>query len=374
MTTLIVESEVAAPVHSLVTLEDVESGVIRARRRLLRHLESLPEPFDSLAVKFYQERLRRAGHRPMLGEYAPFLLRQVFGASQGTVEAICLPWFVLYAYTLSLDDVLDRIEDASPVDVILSQVLLDSALLLWKPRFDSHGDLWDMFLQYRTESAVAIVGEATASRAWLQSAPNLSQSRHILMGQKAALVKLLAVSLSLDSRSRLLNSEENTGIDNVCAGIQLLDDITDYLEDYHARHYTYPLCLSLRWLYAKPRLHRLCHRSLKDEEIRAVVTLSGSITHIAVAVGRHLADGMSQLSVNRDSPLGRYLHALIGRTSGAAANFRNVSCEQRAAIDEITEVLGQGSMHFSQMVANPPYAEVWTRLSRCVESLPAASN
>ncbi len=228
MTTLILEGQVASPVHSSVTLEGVESGVIHARRRLLRHLESLPKPFDSLAVKYYRERLHRAGHRPMLGEYAPFLLGQVFGASQGTVEAVCLPWFTTYAHALALDDVLDRITDSSPARLVLGEVLLDSALTLWKPHFDNHDGLWEVFVRCRSESATAMLGEFATDRESGSTSARVddeaADAEHLLIGKKAALIKLLASSLSLETRDRLLSPPEDAGVENMCAGIQLLDE------------------------------------------------------------------------------------------------------------------------------------------------------
>lgn len=203
----------------------------KLREKLYIYAESITEPLNKILVAHYKERLSCAEGRPMLGEYAIFLAGDLFLIKPQVVDKLAFPWLLLYEYSLLLDDLLDGSRSHWSHELLLSQILLESSITEYKKLLGDNKSLWAAYNSYQREW----INEMMHEMKWSCSKENQSKTGAIFQqGRKAAMVKFCVTSIVYLDKNRLLTSREEKGIDHLCAGIQLLDDLTDVLEDHRA--------------------------------------------------------------------------------------------------------------------------------------------
>lgn len=248
-------------------LAPFEAGVLETRWLFLDHLKLLPTPQGQLLKYHYLERVTRSAGRPMLGEYSPFLVGEIFQAPREAIKPLSIPWFILYEHALLMDDLTDRPTKFHPNHRHLAKNLIDYFLPLFQQVFVKQPDLETLFNNYyQTPSAT-------------KEAQN-------------ELVKFLASAICIKTRGRVLNQVEEAGLKNLYTGVQLLDDLTDVREDYKFGTYTYPLSMALRQFGGR------------------------SATANTVDLSRHhLREGIGLLDISSSSVVGKYLTSLTENSS-----------------------------------------------------------
>src|SRR5688500_7056046 len=78
-----------------------------ARQRYLARMAKSSHLSSSLGAEYYSRRISRAEGGAALGELAPFLLQQVFGAKREALTRVLPAWLPLYHHALILDDIWD---------------------------------------------------------------------------------------------------------------------------------------------------------------------------------------------------------------------------------------------------------------------------
>jgi len=211
----------------------------------MRDADRLPEALKKRLVAYYEERIQRSGSNLMFGEQVPFLLVDLLGTSRVSAERIMLPWALLYAHSLLLDDLLDQPDRMDPIDVILSQILLDRAVSGFRDSVGTDPAIWNSFERYRQESLNAMVHEIQQSRrpTTVDAAGQLTYQ-----GYKSAVAKFCAAALVYVEQQRALSATEEDALEGICVAVQLLDDLQDIAEDRAANRYNYILHRASRWL------------------------------------------------------------------------------------------------------------------------------
>jgi hypothetical protein len=372
------ESQPAIIISPSEQLMPIAVETLKMRSVFLDHLNSLPAPFNDMAKKHYVARLVRAEDRHMLGEYAPFLLADVLQIPSEAVSEIVIPWLVLYEHTLLVDDLVDITGHSWSQEVLLTQILFDDFVSLWRDRFTRYPDLWQVFCRYHTEGVAAALEELNQSAdippvQVSNSALEISDS-HIVMGRKAALVKFCGAALSVETKGRFLNSGEESGIDKLCAGIQLLDDLSDSVEDHEEQRYTYPIRAALEWLQGRYDLSLMRQRVLKSDNVLSLLLLSGVTNHVVKLANQYLIGGLRELNISHDSTTDRYLRTLVESNTQAAEALERLLFERPSLIETMVYSWWEGEHAFAQLLTNPVYETLWTEMKGHFKSIATASN
>lgn len=358
-------------------LAPIAVEILSIRSAFLDHLDTLPAPFGESIKRHYLERIVRAGDRHMLGEYGPFLLADVLRVPQKAATSIVIPWLVLYEHTLLVDDIVDVKGSSWAQDVLLSQILFDDFVSLWQERFFECPNLWQAFRTYHTEGVSAALKEMEQS---LDATPeprhdvNGDCDEHLIMGRKAALVKFCAAALSIEFRGRLLNPIEEGGIDKICAGIQLLDDLSDCAEDYKEGRDAFILRIAFDKIRGHHDFNFVVRNDLSEDELISFLILSGATTHVAKLACHYLTSGLAALDVMPDSATGRYLLSLVENTSCAAAAIEEMFTDNPHLIETMLLSFLKGDDSWKRLLAQSVYGDIWAEIKSRFNRIPNAAN
>lgn len=376
-------SKLAPPIELTTTnsndhLMPIAVEIFKIRSMFLDHLNSLPCPFNEIVKKHYLARLVRAEDKHMLGEYVPFLLADILQIPNKVVSNFVVPWLVLYEHALLVDDAIDVKGSNWAENILLSQIVFNDFISLWQNRFSKYPYLWQIFCNYHTEEISSVLGELRNNSGINTSELSYSVADvsdiHIMMGRKAALVKFCATALSLEYKHRSLNSCEEIGIDNLCAGIQLLDDLSDSIEDYRESRYTYPLKLGSKWLRQRYGLESMCRQAQTYDEILAAVLLSGVTSEVLNLSCRYLIKGIEGLQISYNSATGRYLRSLVENNSSTANTLCRIIAEEQDHVHAMVLSIWKYKRPFSLLVNDPIHGNIWKQMKDCFQSIATLCN
>lgn len=227
--------------QSLSVLKNFDSDVFRSRRAYLESLDKFPPITRDVIERHFKNRTKRAAPRYLLGEYAPWLIADMLGIT--TVPAVqrsVIGWLHIYFCVMLADDLLDLppTEDHSK-HIIVSLLMLQRGLCEILDSPGSSQQTREALDLAFSETAFAAIHELTAHRRRLTSFTSQELAN---TGQKLALLRVCANAIAD------LGSVGHNGrcwIDNVlidfASGIQLLDDLNDWEEDYQSGQLTFPL-------------------------------------------------------------------------------------------------------------------------------------
>lgn len=165
---------------------------------------------------------------PVLGELIPWMLSDLFELEIDQVQDIATAWLKVYLYTCLIDDLLDEEAIFSPDEVLVSSLLFQEGSAT-------------LFNVVRNTKYEALLKDAF----YLSAEGELQdlKEQHIPHANKAIAAKkknyvLLACSAALAARS---NERGNTIVEfseAILLGLQYLDDIADWENDFSNGNYT----------------------------------------------------------------------------------------------------------------------------------------
>ncbi len=305
-------------------LSTFQTKVKSLRQDLYRHAQSFPSPLNSTLINHYEERVRRACGLPMLGEYAPFMMGDLLIIKPRTIELLNFPWLLLYEYTLLLDDVIDQPRKFSQRELVLSQMLLASSLDEFKRVLGDSQQLWAAYYSYQREWLIGSLHEMDLSSHEKTSFPSEVISQQ---ARRAAIAKFCAASLLFLDQHRLPTPREESGIDHFCAGIMVLDDLTDVLEDHIEGRRNFLLETTREWSNANIPRESITWTTLSIDQLTIGLVYSGAISRSWKAAADEI-----------DKALGIFSDS----ESQTANYFRSISihCRRSARlIDDATTIL-----------------------------------
>jgi len=289
-----------------------QDKVERCRTSFLQELEKLPDPLNRVAIGHYTSRVKRGNGRAVLGEYAPWLIADLAGiADDAAVERIMLPWLCIYTYIIFTDALIDE-QNVEEKDLLLiaSGLLLERGLShLSKLAFNS--DVLLTFVdEYFTQTAIAAISELKEHRSLVQS---YSDDDLRNLGRKVSVLKLCA-RYALASRGITdVGNLEFTALDNLFSGIQLLDDITDWEEDWRMANYTFPLTLAFERLVVRGITRATNPQTLEENEVLVGLVLTGALEETLHKALGFLTAALTEAEAKAtsDSPGVKFLEVII---------------------------------------------------------------
>lgn len=285
-------------------LKTISPHIVEVRNIFYKYCETLPTDLCSSLILHFQERNERASGTLMLGEYAPFILGDLFSISHGSIKNVAFPWFLMYEYSLLLDDLIDKERVNWHNELLSSQLILDKSYHNFFVSVNNRKQLFDSLEKYRKQSVDSMLHEKSWSIE--RDIKDLNNSI-IIQGRKAALVKFCVTYMfNLDS-NRIIFPQEEKVLDNICAAIQLLDDLTDFYEDYSENRINLLLNTTFKWLNNNyPNIN--CSTLSYDQLVSALV-LSQSV-NTTLEFSGNLLSNLSETIKPNPSNSGSYSYFL----------------------------------------------------------------
>ncbi len=228
-------------------LNELSDVALSNREAFLKEISTLPNPLGSVLVDRYHNRIARADGKPLLGEYAPWLLADLLPIHNREIIAkIALPWLSIYAYTYFIDDLIDQAQgDIAPELLVASGVLLSKGLGALYSLTPNGQDAVRYLCEQCVQTALATVEDVRRHRGCVQSFGRFEIDN---LGRKASVLRMCAVALLLADGAKEIHHDDLRAIFGLETGVQLLDDVSDLQEDWRQNNYTYPLTLTLERL------------------------------------------------------------------------------------------------------------------------------
>ncbi|MEX1138903.1 MAG: hypothetical protein WEF53_06140 [Bacteroidota bacterium] len=263
------------------------------RESLYRYAETLPPPLTLTLINHYEERIKRAQGLPMLGEYTPFILGDLFNLKPEVFDKITLPWFLMYEYTLLLDDLIDLPRISVQRELALSQVLLSSSFNEFRRILGDDESLWttiDSYLHQWLVGSLHEVDSGDMREEWY------GQEALRQQGRRAAIAKLCAAALVYLDQKRLPTAHEERGLDHFCSGFMLLDDLADVHEDYKEGRQNSLLETTREWFRTTVPETTIPWRHLSIHQLTVGLIYSGSISRSWNAASEEIEKGLACFS------------------------------------------------------------------------------
>jgi hypothetical protein len=236
-------------VPSKLPLAAFQEDVERSRKVFLKELQNLPEPLNAVATRQYLHRIEAGHGQAVLGEYAPWMIADLTGIDdREAVGELVVPWLCIYSYIVFLDVVIDQqeVEDKRLL-LIAAGLLLERALTRLHNLSPHAKDLMQATDRYFLETAIAAVDELNRHRAKVQC---FTKEEVATLGRKVAALKLCTVYVLSTRGVKEIGASDLRAIDALGSAVQILDDITDWEEDWRSGNYTYPLTLTFERLFS----------------------------------------------------------------------------------------------------------------------------
>lgn len=198
--------------------------------------------FKSISKEYFENRSKSSLPYPPLNAYVPLLIAEPFGLDNSEIPyKVALANLYLDHFTQVLDDATDNKIKPSSLQLHFSHhLLMEGTKCYLKQALDS--DNFIKKIDYYFEEAMQ------AERFLWRHHMNILPYENIdftMIGQRCALVKIsTALFADITSKYSLQNILE-IGIDSLSTGIQIVDDLIDWKEDWKAGIYTYPIVLAM---------------------------------------------------------------------------------------------------------------------------------
>jgi len=227
-------------------LSQFENRVEKSRELFLDSLKELPEGLQTVARTRTLERIERASHKMLLGEYAPWLVADLLGVTdEQSVKEVSASWLNLYFFVMMLDDVIDRRNDGEygAAELITASLLLQRGISELSSLLSESTEFKESFDSAFMSTANAAIHELDNHRSKITSYSTKDISN---LGRKMSLLRICVATIAQlkdDNNGYELNLVQDA-FQDLATGIQLLDDLTDWKEDLEAENMTVPLTLA----------------------------------------------------------------------------------------------------------------------------------
>lgn len=348
-----------------------QNEILANRKWLIEKSNSFPFPLGKVLQEHYNSRMNRAGVTPMLGEYAPYLIGDLFSIQNQVVDCFSRSWILLYEYSLLLDDLLDEKNESTwKYELLLSQVIFESFLTEIVTHYDDKKLILDLLSQYRKESVLSMIHEM-----------NCSESRFnkpidpviIIQGGKLSLVKLLASCMLLMDRGRPLSMKEDCCIGHISAGIQLLDDLADAIEDHIAGRMNTTLKNAYQWLSKiNSKNTKFNSNAIGINQFLVGLIFSHSIDNTWNLASHQLDQGLD-LVCKKESNSYIYFNSISEKCKKASVELRELILSEPLLEKKLSQAVNQGEIQTLSVLGSLE-SPTFELLSKYINKGPRASN
>jgi hypothetical protein len=275
-------------------------------------IRTLPPAIRSTIEVHLADRLKRAELRPMLGEYAPCMIADLFGVGDSAeLRAISVGWQQLAWGILLLDDLIDEpsvFPDSNRL--VAANLLVQRGVCHLLSVSRSPAVLRETIDSAFICNARAIATEQNDHR---DAVTAFSRADILALGDKLGIIDI-CIDMIADLAPAHAGSRETVrhAFRQVVAGLQLLDDITDREDDLRSRNMTLPLTLAADFLGGSSTPDR--SGAIETTELLETLIRSGALSTTLRAAADLLKSGAGTLmhvDPHRHSASSLYVSALL---------------------------------------------------------------
>lgn len=318
--------------------------VARTRVSFLRDLDQIPQPFSGIAENYVLTRISQSRSKLMLGEYAPWLLADLCGFDQqDRLEEFILAWLHVYVYTLIVDDILDNQRRPShPLELVAGSLLLERGLqrLHELDSKNSPKTFLSHFQHDLDDLAIATFREFENRK----RSPDDIEWKEISVD--ADKVRILNVCIDYFRAHGCSNPSAVHGWKSMrplFEALQLLDDITDFEEDWKNGHWTLPIALAISRLRLTKDSTKNVLAAMDDNGRLFSLIASGALVECLALVQFSIRSVVDAFSLTVESDAITFLRGIDNRCS-----------EFRRTVDSFVQSTGELNTEF---VLVPAYFE-----------------
>jgi len=207
----------------------IEDDVLSARESLIAELDRISPNAGIITRDIFRERSAKA-EVPLMGELFPWIIHDITQGDEILTNRVTKGWLALYAFTLMLDEHLDKNIQISPEKFLAGSLLAKSAIinLLEIVRGTEYEKPFHKSLDSSIYAEVLDVAERSKIRDDKVIDTISKRKNHILIACACALAAVHAKYA--DEIIEFGNS--------IILGIQYLDDIADWKDDLSERNLT----------------------------------------------------------------------------------------------------------------------------------------
>jgi hypothetical protein len=277
---IITKKQIKVSIKKPDNLGHFDDSIKYIREQFEDFTKTLNNPIRRVVLDHFNNRCEKHKGIPMLGEYLISLFGNLFSISSHILKENLFPWFLLYEYSLMLDDLLDKKPANWELELLSSQILLDKAIIEYSKIFKNDKIVFDRYESYRKESINSMIYEIIWSTNNNWNPTNIAIP---LQGRKAALMKFGINCLFIQDKGRALKTNEEKALDDLCSGIQLIDDLTDFIDDYRERRQNVILQESQKWIVSN--YSEISLDNLNNDQLLLSLIYSGSINNSLEVAG-----------------------------------------------------------------------------------------
>lgn len=267
-----------------------------------------PGDIHPAIVEYYWGRKQRADGLPRMGELVLPLFASIFGVAPCNRDLVATPWAWIYVSALMLDDSVDMGEGVPATASWCRGMLIRRAQQRLNRVLSPSAELLTAFDRYRAESVAAMRDESHPRLASRETPPIVTALVH---GRKAAVAKSCAAALVYAEAGKGLSEREELGVEYLCAGIQQLDDLHDFAEDWTGQRRSLVLREVEEWLGRGSEASAFGRR--ESEMLRAALLCSRAIGRTWALSALLLRRSIALLDPEGTSSGGQYVLALASR-------------------------------------------------------------
>lgn len=368
MNTTITESSKEVYSKSVSYLSLFEKEINKVRKEFYSFTDSLNNPINEILKNHFKERLNRLENVPMLGEYSVLVFGELFSISKKIIQENLLPWFLLYEYSLLLDDLLDKKRLNWELELLASQIVLDKSLSEYLKVIGNNELAFKTFEKFRRQSVDSMIYEILWSKNRLVNSTDISVN---IQGQKASLLKFCITSLITRKDNRLLSIDEEKSLNDLCAGIQLLDDLTDIFEDHQEGRMNIVLQETYKWIYKNSQMKTF--NEIDYNHLTIGLIYSGNL-NITLDIASDLISRAIDLNwVNKKSHAYSFLKHLIIDCKTSSEKFDRLL--ENSNLNSLMITTTFNSSNVAKSISESHELEtLWKKINEYLKFIPKASN
>ncbi|MCG8092943.1 MAG: hypothetical protein JAZ17_04815 [Candidatus Thiodiazotropha endolucinida] len=316
---------------SKIFYERIKPNVDRTRAFVVADVTNMSAFLLDGAQSLVNKRLKK-NNVPVLGELIPWMLSDLFELEPVQVQDIATAWLKVYLYTCLIDDLLDEEARFSPEEILTSSLLFQegSAALFNVVRDTKYETLLKKSFYLSAEGELQ----------------DLSQQQDIAANKSSTSIKknyvLLSCAAALAARADKRGNAIVEFSEAILLGLQYLDDIADWEQDFENGNYTKLLSQGIDFeteLTTTPSRKRMLSSLVETGALSDLLFETSSILEKAILIALpHRLDNSSAGGIYLVS-LYDSVMAAVDVVKEARRNLRLPGCETNCLLDQVESAL-----------------------------------
>jgi len=262
------------PINSLSRSKMAD--IISSRNSVILNLEKTSISLGEGGRKILLRKLNSSASPP-IGELIPWILKDLFNIPNSMVKTVAIGWLEIYLYTTLIDDLLDNKRVAEPDELLAGSLMFHDGVLRLSKMVA--GTKYESVLKESLHKAAEYQLLDVTKK--FNTDPSLKEK--IAEGKNLV---LLACAVALASGSPNKQTRMIDFTKSIILGLQYLDDIADWEEDYKNGNFTKLLAIAHARLESFADGFHNTIKSMPKNKVFAVLIKTGALSDLLKETNR----------------------------------------------------------------------------------------